>query len=125
MNKRILIACLVALIGVWVSLTMLGKRILPCAPIHKAWIVPLGSAGWEYVMTGMAEEGMTTDALTSILGTPDDVPVSSMHRGQVYLHYTNPHDNGRGVLFAISKDRKVLYVAPEGPLPAGMHVSTP
>ena len=90
MNKRILIACLSALLGVWVSLTLLGKKYLPCAPIDKAWIVPFGSAGWDYVMTGMAEIGMTRDALTSILGTPDDVLVSSIPPGQVICSTRTP-----------------------------------
>lgn len=120
MNKRILLACFVAILGVWIALVMLGKRMLPCAPIQKAWIVPLGASGWEYVMMGMTEEGMTRDSLTGILGTPDDVTISTMHRGQVYLHYTNPHDSERDVSFAVSAEQKILYAAPGEPIPASL-----
>jgi hypothetical protein len=115
MKKRILIACLVALIGVWIALVMLGKNILPGAPIQKAWIVPLGSSGWEYVMMGMADEGMTREALTRILGTPNDVTISTRHPGQVYLHYTNQHDSKRDVSFAVSAEQKIMYAAPGSP----------
>lgn len=120
MNKRILIACLVSLLGVWVALIMLGKKILPGAPIHKAWLVPLGASGWEYVMIGMTQEGMTRDSLTGILGTPNDVTISTMHTGQVYLHYTNPHDRNRDVSFAVSAEQKILYAAPGEPMPASL-----
>ena len=112
MNKRILIACLVALLGVWIALVMLGKRMLPRVPIQKACIVPLGANGWEYVMMGMRREGMTKDALTSIVGIPDNVSISTMHSGQVYLHYTNPHDSERSVSYAVSAEQKILYASP-------------
>ncbi len=117
-----MISCLLALLGVWVSLTMLGKKDLPCAPIHKAWIVPFGSAGWDYVLTGMVQTGMTRDALTRILGTPDNEFVSYMQPGNVYLVYTNPHNSKRSILIATSKEQKVLFVAHEGPLPAGLQL---
>ena len=117
MNRRILIFCVAALLGVFISVTLLGKRILPGAPIHKAWIVPLGSTGWQYVMMDMAVEGLTRSALTDMLGNPDGVSVSTWHTGRVYLHYTNPHDSGRDVSFAISKEGRVSHSAPGEKLP--------
>ena len=73
-------------------------------------------------MTEMVEIGMTRDALTSSLGSPDDVIESSLPQEQEYLHYTNPHNLRRSILVAISKEQKVIYVAHEGPLPACLQV---
>ncbi|MBK1884236.1 hypothetical protein JIN85_17585 [Luteolibacter pohnpeiensis] len=117
MKKRTLIACLIVIIGIWIALIMLGKKILPGAPIQKAWIVPLGAGGWEYVMMGMADEGMTRADLTRILGPPNDVMISTWHQGQVYLLYINPHDDERDVSFAVSADQKIMYAAPGEPMP--------
>lgn len=115
LKKHILITCSVALFGIWIALGMLGKKILPGAPIYKAWIVPLGSSGWEYVMIGMADEGMTRDALTGILGTPNDVMISVRHLGRTLLVYTNPHDSKREVCFTVSADHKIIDAVPVGP----------
>ena len=112
MKKRVLIACVLAFLGVLVALTLLGRKILPCAPIQTAWIVPLGADGWEYVMMRIADEGATRESLTRLLGDPDEVSTSGTSLGPVYLHYTNHHDPRRDVSFAVGPDRGIMYAAP-------------
>lgn len=112
MSKRILIACAVAAFGVWIALSMLGRRMLPGAPLRKAWIVLSGANGWEFVMMGMADKGMTRESLTRKLGDPQEISVSTRNPEQVFLHYTNPHDRKRDVSFAIGADQRVMYAAP-------------
>lgn len=119
MRKKIAAACALALVGVWVALVLLGKKMLPAAPLHQACIVPFGAKAWEQVMLNLVEIGSTKEDIVRKLGVPNDTARSNGDPGFNLLIYTNPHDGSRAVAYAISRENVLIFASPAMSSPRG------
>ena len=112
MNKKIAMLCLISLVGVWIILTLLGKKVEPHVALSRSFIVPFGASAWEYAMSAQVADAMNRSEVEASLGTPTEAMPSLMKKGWFSLLFQNPHDQDRALIVCIDDNDRVQSVGP-------------
>ena len=112
MNRKIAILCLVALAGVWLILTLLGRKVEPHVALPRSFIVPFGASAWEYAMSAQVAEARNRSEVEASLGAPTEAMPSLMKKGWFSLRFENPHDRDRALIVCVDDNDRVQSVGP-------------
>jgi hypothetical protein len=112
MNKKIALLCAIALIGISIILTLLGKLIEPHAKIPGAIIVPFGASAWEKVIMGQVESAKTRRDVENCIGPATNTLESLTMNGHHSLLFENPHDSSRAVVVSFDGNDRVKSIGP-------------
>ena len=111
MSKRIGNFLVVAVMLVFVALTVLGKKMLPTAPVRSAWRAPFGTAGNLSVLRETVPVGSERAEVEALLGEPSGELVGITNSGRFSLIFGNPHDSsGSSCLVSFDEDGRVMPV---------------
>lgn len=115
MGKKL--ACLIglALLACLVSLSVLGKRILPAAGYGNAWRACLGTSGYLSVVRSLVPCGSERAEVEAVLGEPITELVAGGESGRFSLVFPNPHQRPDGEIMAsFDESGRLLAVTDAG-----------
>lgn len=106
--KKTLIASTILIFLCWCVLSVMGKRILPAAPLTRAWTIPFGASAYYQVVSAMIPSGSNRDEVEAILGEPNDEMISTSGDGRFSLVYIIPMVSSAEILILFDSDSQVL-----------------
>ncbi|MDB4429630.1 hypothetical protein N9124_00190 [bacterium] len=111
MKKRILIPAILLLMGCFVALTVLGRQMIPKAPVTVAWLAPLGDSGYMKAIQGMIPVGSSREEVEAQLGEPHSEFRGWNDRRMMTLGYQIPHSSQESEVFIfLGADDKVKTI---------------
>lgn len=111
MKKRILIPAILLLIGCFIALTVLGRQMIPKAPITVAWLAPLGQSGYLQAVEIMVPIGSNREHVERVLGEPHKVMRSITDSRRFTLLYEIPNSAQKSeIMISFVEDQKVRQI---------------
>lgn len=112
MCKRVGLALLALVSGMWFILTLLGDKIEPRVSLFRAWMVPFGNRGWQVAIRPLIQLSMDKNEVIAILGEPEDAMTSNVHLGRSAMIYVSPHGEDHGLIVTFGRHGRVISVDP-------------
>jgi hypothetical protein len=115
MKKRWLLGIGIALGLTFISLTLLGQRILPTARYDHAWRACFGTSGYLSVVESQLPPGSDRAEVEKILGEPITELVSAVDSGRFSLVFPNPHQRPDGeIMVSFDESGRVKQIVDVG-----------